>query len=209
MKRILLLALLASPLLAQESFHRAEQDREIRYWLLEPSTHQFHFTHDLTISEPGKKTAESFLRKGSTAAPDVKMTDLDSGKPLPAHFDEKRQALVGNLDHPIEPGRSARVRVEETYTDPAGYTLENGELVWKRTLGRPLNFVTLPPGWMLTSVNTPATITLDSEGRIQMRFVNTRNDELSIVIRARKRTATVSPQAEEGVKTLLVPRSGG
>ena len=26
---------------AQESFHRAEQDREISYWLLEPSTHQF------------------------------------------------------------------------------------------------------------------------------------------------------------------------
>ena len=37
-----------------------------------------------------------------------------------------------------------RIRVEETYTDPIGYTLKNGELELTRTLGRPLNYVTLP-----------------------------------------------------------------
>jgi len=36
-------------------------------------------------------------------------------------------------------------------------------------------------------VNTPATISLDREGRIELRFVNVRNDELSIVIKARRR----------------------
>jgi hypothetical protein len=61
-----------------------------------------------------------------------------------------------------------------------------GELTWKRTLGRPLNYVT-PPGWMLTSVNTPATIALDEQGRVRLRFVNIRNDELSIAIKARRR----------------------
>jgi len=42
MKRIVsaCLLLLAAVMLAQDgSFHRAEQDREISYWLLEPSTH--------------------------------------------------------------------------------------------------------------------------------------------------------------------------
>ena len=67
------------------------------------------------------------------------------------------------------------------------YTIADGELVWKRTLRRPLNFVTLPAGWKLTSVNTPAVISLDDQGRIQLRFANPRNDELSIVIKARRR----------------------
>lgn len=188
MKRMLLIALLPCSLLAQqEGFHRAEQDRSIRYWLLDPATHQFRISHDLTISKPGKATAESFVRKGSEVSAGTKMTDLDTGKPLPVHFDEKQAAVVGDLEHPVAEGKSTRVRVEETYTDPVGYTIDNGELVWSRTLGRPLNYVTLPAGWRLTSVNTPATIALDSEGRIQMRFVNTRNGDLAIVIKARKR----------------------
>jgi hypothetical protein len=82
--------------------------------------------------------------------------------------------------------------VQETYTDPAGYTLEGPDLVWKRTLGRPLNYVTLPAGWMLISVNTPAVISLDDDGRIKLRFTNIRNDELSIVIKARRRPAKVT-----------------
>ena len=43
---------------------------------------------------------------------------------------------------------------------------------------------------MLTSVNTPAIISLDAEGRVRMRFTNVRNDELSVVIRAKP----ISPQ---------------
>ena len=48
------------------------------------------------------------------------------------------------------------------------------ELVWTRTLGRPLNFVTLPDGWMLTSVSVPAVITTDAKGRVMLRFTNIR-----------------------------------
>lgn len=203
MKRALLAIALALPLLAQESVHRAEQDREIRYWLLEPDSHQFRISHDFTVTRVGQKSVHSFVRKGSVVSPDAKMIDLDTGKPLPTHtvagkdvnalgyyptpVDPDSVAVQGDLASEVAAGRSARIRVEETYTDPAGYFQQDGELTWKRTLGRPLNFVTLPAGWMLTSVNTPAVITLDDQGRITMRFVNTRNDELSIVIKARKR----------------------
>lgn len=205
MKRIALLCfLLALPLAAQDgSFHRAEQDREISYWLLDPATHQFHISHDFTVTRTGQASVHSFVRKGSVVAPDAKMIDLDTGHALKTHtVSGKEVNALGYYEHPVEPdsvavqgdleqpvaaGRSTRVRVEETYTDPVGYTVENGELTWKRTLGRPLNFVTLPAGWKLVSVNTPATISLDAEGRIRMRFVNTRNDELSIVIKARRR----------------------
>jgi hypothetical protein len=201
---ILLLAFFPLALSAQtESFHRAEQDREITYWLLDPASHQFRFSHDLTVTRVGQKSVHSFVRKGSAVSPDSRMTDLDTGKPLktytvtgkqvntlgyyPEPADPDSVVVQGDLDHPVGEGQSARVRVEETYTDPVGYVVKDGELVWTRTLGRPLNFVALPPGWMLTSVNTPAVISLDSEGRVVLRFTNTRNGDLAIVIKARKR----------------------
>lgn len=202
---VLVLALLPFSLVAQESFHRAEQDREIRYWLLDPGSHQFRISHDFTVTRAGQASVHSFVRKGSVVSPDARMIDLDTGKTLPTHTitgeesnalgyyldkaEPKSVVVQGDLEHPVAVGRSARIRVEETYTDPAGYSLTNGELLWKRTLGRPLNFVTLPAGWMLTSVNAPATVSLDEQGRIALRFINPRNDELAVVIRARRRPA--------------------
>lgn len=201
-----LIALLLLPLLlvmAQQSFHRAEQDREISYWLLDPATHQFRISHDFTVTRPGQKYVHSFVRKGSTVSPDAKMTDLDTGKPLktytvpgkevnalgyyPEPVDADSIAVQGDLQQPIGEGKSARIRVEETYADPDGYVLKDGELVWTRTLGRPLNYVALPAGWMLASVNTPVVISLDDQGRVMLRFTNTRNGELAVEIKARRR----------------------
>ena len=186
--------------------HRAEQDREISYWLLDPSTHQFRISHDFTVTRAGQKSVHSFVRKGSVVAPDAKMIDLDSGKVLETHTvagkdvnalgyyptptDPDSVVVQGDLGRAIAAGQSARIRVEETYTDPVGYTAQGGELTWKRTLGRPVNFVTLPAGWTLTSVNTPAVIAVDEKGRVTLRFTNIRNDELSVVIRARRKPAT-------------------
>ncbi|MDQ6803078.1 MAG: hypothetical protein M3041_19925, partial [Acidobacteriota bacterium] len=197
------LLLVPTLLVAQESFHRAEQDREISYWLLDPATHQFRISHDFTVTRAGQKSVHSFVRKGSLVSPDAKMIDLDTGKPLETHnvagkdvnalgyypskVEPDSVAVQGDLSDAVAEGRSKRIRVEETYTDPVGYALEGGELVWKRTLGRPLNYVTLPAGWLLSSVNTPAIISLDEEGRVKLRFANTRNDELSVTIKARKR----------------------
>src|SRR5262245_61120529 len=207
MKRCALLVMLVAAVVMaqQESFHRAEQDREITYWLLDPSTHQFRISHDFTVTRVGQKSVHSFVRKGSKVSPDAKMIDLDTGKPLktytvsgkdvnalgyyPENTDPESVVVQGDLDHAIGEGQSARIRVEETYTDAVGYTTKDDELTWTRTLGRPLNYVTLPSGWMLTSVNTPAVISLDDEGRIRLRFTNTRNGDLAIEIKAHRRPA--------------------
>src|SRR3989440_7801301 len=137
--RLVLLGLLCPTMLAlqDESFHRAEQDREISYWLLEPFTHQFRISHDFTVTRVGQKSVHSFIRKGSVVAPDAKMTDLDTGKPLktstvagkdvntlgyyPEPVDPDSVAVQGDLGRAIGEGQSARIRVEETYTDPVGY----------------------------------------------------------------------------------------
>jgi hypothetical protein len=204
-----LLLLLVLAALAGAQFHRAEQDREIRYWLLDPATHQFRISHDFTVTRKGQRSVHSFVRKGSTVAPDSKITNLDTGELLPTHLvtgkevnalgyyptptDDDSVVVQGDLPKPVGDTESVRVRVEETYTDPVGYVIEKGELVWSRTLGRPLNLVTLPDGWMLTGVNTPAVVTLDQQGRVTLRFTNIRNGDLDVTIRARKRQASEHP----------------
>ena len=196
-------ALLLIPTLALAQFHRADQDREIRYWLLDPSTHQFAISHDFTVDKAGQASVHSFVRAGSEVKPDSKITLLDTGEPLKTHivsgkdvnalgyYNQPQQpetvVVQGDLPHPIEKGQSVRVRVEETYTDPVGYKMDGKELVWTRTLGRPVNFVSLPDGWALTSVNTPATVTLDPQGRVTLRFTNTHPGDLAVTIKAKHR----------------------
>ena len=202
MRTAAVLLLTAAAAIAQFP-HRAAEDLEIRYWLLDPSGHQFRISHDFTIDRVGQRSVHSFVRKGSVVAPDSKMFNLDTGEPLHTHLvsgkdvnalgyypnptDPESVVVQGDLPKAIEKGESVRIRVEETYTDPVGYTLKDGELDWTRTLGRPLNFVTLPEGWMLTAVNTPAVITLDPQGRVTLRFTNTHPGQLNVSIRARKR----------------------
>ena len=201
---LVLLVPLAALAQDTDSFHRAAQDREISYWLLAPETHQFRISHDFNVSRPGQKYVHSFVRSGSVVSSGSRMFDLDRGVELKTytvkgsevnalHYYPNPTApdsvvVQGDLDHALGEGESVRIRVEETYTDPVGYTEKDGELVWTRTLGRPMNRVTLPAGWKLTSVNVPAVITLDGQGRVSLRFVNPRNDELNITIKAKKRS---------------------
>ncbi len=197
------LALVLFPTLLCAQFHRAEQDREIRYQLLDPATHQFRISHDFTITRVGQKSAHSFVRKGSTVNEDARMYNLDTGEPLPTRsvsgksvnalgyyptpVEDDSVAVQGDLPKAVGEGETVRIRCIESYTDPAGYYVKDGELVWSRTLGRPLNYVTLPAGWMLTRLNSPAVVTLDAEGRVTLRFTNIRNDNLAVTIAARKR----------------------
>jgi hypothetical protein len=191
------------PALCFGQFHRAEQDREIRYWLLDPSTHQFQISHDFNVDRVGQASVHSFVRQGSDVKPDSKITLLDTGESLHTHIVTGKQVnelgyypqpqapetvvVQGDLPRAIGKGESVRVRVEETYTDPVGYKMDGKELVWTRTVGRPVNFVSLPDGWILSGVNTPAVITLDAQGRVTLRFTNTHPGDLAVTIRGRRR----------------------
>ncbi len=199
MKRFMLLLL---PWLLAAQFHRAEQDRIIHYWLLEPDTHQFRISHDFTITRVGQKYVHSFVRTGSVVSKAI-VIDLNTGKQLetynvngksvnalgyyPNPTDPESVVVQADLDHALLAAESVRVRVIETYTDPIGYRMQGEGLVWDRTLGRPFDDVTLPAGWMLSSVSVPAIVSLDSEGRVMCRFTNTRNDEIHVVLKAKPR----------------------
>jgi hypothetical protein len=84
-------------------------------------------------------------------------------------------------------GSTVRLRMFETYTDPARYTVVNDELVWDRSFGRPANAVVLPAGWLLTNSSIPATVSTLPDGRVRLDFINPRPDDIAVLITARRR----------------------
>jgi hypothetical protein len=184
---------------------RARQDRDIVYFLQQPETHSFDLYHDYTESRPGTDKYLNVVRKGSRASnPSARI--LDTGPDLKAETLRGEDITRARLDigepvtpdsevvvirfPPVEKGHSIRLRISETYTDEKSYRLEGDELVFDRSFGRPRNAVVLPPGWSLTVSTIPATVSQTADGRIRLDFVNPRPEEIAVLIRARRRSAT-------------------
>jgi hypothetical protein len=183
---------------------RAHQDRDIVYFLQQPDTHSFDLYHDYTESRPGTDKYLNVVRKGSRASkPSAKI--LDTGETLKAETlrgDEITRAAL-DIGEPVtgdsevvvirfpavEKGRSLRLRISETYTDEKSYRLDGDALVFDRSFGRPRNAVVLPAGWYLTACAIPATVSQMPDGRIRLDFVNSRPDEIAVLIEARRRPA--------------------
>ncbi len=180
---------------------RAHQDREIVYFPNDPSTHSFSLYHDYTESRPGVGHYFNVVRAGSTVShpsavlldtgeslkvettsgAELKKRGLDAGEPVT----DTTEIVVISFP-PIKEGQSARLRITETYTDPNRYLLEGDELVWDRAFGRPRNTVVLPAGWTVVASSIPSTITQDPDGRQRLSFENNRNDDIQVLIRARR-----------------------
>ncbi len=180
---------------------RAHQDREIVYFPNDPSTHSFSLYHDYTESRPGVSHYFNIVRAGSTVS-NPSAVLLDTGEPLKVEAISGAELKKRGLDagEPVsdttqivvisfpvvKEGQSVRLRITETYTDPNRYTLDGDELVWDRAFGRPRNTVVLPAGWTVTASSTPGTVSQDADGRQRLYFENNRNDEIQVLIRARR-----------------------
>jgi hypothetical protein len=200
-----LISVFASPAGAQEGSrlaNRAAQDRDIVYLLQAPESHAFRLYHDYTESKEGIDKYVNVVRKGSSASNPSAIL-LDTGESLSTSTLKgeditKAKVDIGEEVRPdseavvvrfpaVKKGRSARIRITETYTDGKSYRLEGEELVFDRTFGRPRNAVVLPAGWYLTACSIPATISETPEGRIRVLFVNPRPDEIAVLLKARPR----------------------
>lgn len=181
---------------------RARQDREIVYFLQPPETHSFDLYHDVTIRDVGRSTYINVVRAGSKVSNPSALC-LDTGEPLKVETlkgDEITKAKI-DIGEPVKPdseaavvrfpgvtaGTTTRIRIRETYTDPARYRMEGDLLVWDRSFGRPRNAVILPAGYALVGSAFPARVSLTEDGRIRLDFDNPRNDEVRALIHARKR----------------------
>lgn len=181
---------------------RARQSREIVYYLNPPETHSFALTHDYTETRPGTSTYVNVVRAGSIVS-NPSARNLDTGEslkwelvrgeevrkvaPEATDLNAESQAVLFRF-RPVRAGESARLRIAETYTDPARYRLlPDGSLLWERSLGRAANVVVLPAGWILASSTMPCTVEQTADGRVRLEFLNPRPDELAVRIVARRR----------------------
>ena len=183
---------------------RAFQDREIVYFLKEPSTHSFSLYHDYTESREGTDKYLNVVRVGSTVS-DPSAKNLDTGEALKVETLKGEAITKAGIDigepvtpgsevvvirfPPVKKGQSVRLRIEETYTDPARYAVMDGVLLWNRNFGRPRNDVVLPAGWRVTTSSIPATVSMTEDGRVRLAFVNPRPDSIDVFVKARRSSA--------------------
>ena len=198
-------AILFAPLAAQAPARlaeRAAQTRDIVYFLRQPETHSFDLYHDYTESREGVDRYLNVVRAGSRVSnPGAYI--LDTGERLTTRILRGAEIThagltIGEAVAPatevvlitfpaVRKGESVRLRISETYTDSARYRVAGDTLVWDRSFGRPSNAVVLPAGWYLTHSSVPGTVSLHSDGRVRIDFVNPRLDEIQVLLLARRR----------------------
>ena len=93
------------------------------------------------------------------------------------------QVVVIRFDPPAQ-GKSRRLRIWETYTDPGRYLRVGNELIWDRHFGRPRNAIVLPPGWYLTTSAFPAVVSVTEDGRVRLDFHDDEGDGVDAFVKA-------------------------
>jgi hypothetical protein len=181
---------------------RAFENRDITYFLQQPSTHAFRLFHDYTEARPGVDRYLNVVRAGSSAS-DPEAFNLDTGERLRVEELRGEEITRRSIDigeevtpetevvviwfDPVREGASTRLRIWETYTDPGRYVVSGNELVWDRAFGRARNTVVLPEGWYLTANAIPGVVGETEDGRIRIRYINPRPDQIQVFVKGRRR----------------------
>jgi hypothetical protein len=116
---------------------------------------------------------------------DLKVVDLDTAKVLAPV--QRNGGTAVKLDVPIVNDRQcAHLRLTGTIADRS-YRLENGELVFTRTLHGLRNTVLLPEGWHVSSVSQAGTIGRTGQNRAFVALINLNaENQYTVTIRARR-----------------------
>lgn len=181
---------------------RAQQSRDIVYYLQQPETHSFRLYHDyeevregmdryLNIVRPGSKASDPSaeildtgekLKVETLRGADITARDIDIGEPIT----DATEVVVIWFD-PVPAGGSKLLRITETYTDPNRFIMYGDEFVWDRSFGRSRNTVVLPDGWYLTANAVPATVSTRDDGRVELVYSNDRPGNIDVFLKGRKR----------------------
>jgi hypothetical protein len=156
------------------------------YDLDAPETHRIRIDQRYTDYRKGDRAKLDTL--SYLLLQELKVIDLDTAAELTPV--KAGPATVVKLEVPIvDDKQSAHIKITGTFNDP-GYKVENGDLVFDRTLRGLRNTVQLPEGWEIASVSQSGTIGM-YRGRAFVAFVNiTAESSYNVKIRARQRVLT-------------------
>ena len=201
----------------------AGADDYTRYELLAPDGASFRIIYDVTATTPGARFYFNPIRKGSEAR-DESVLDLATGQPLRFEVVSGAQARKDGsenadletsyikvlLRHPVPEHGEVRIRIDKTYRDPKSYFRDGGEIVFDRPLGIRKNIVVLPAGFELDSLNVPAQVLEEPDGRIAVSFINPYPVAAPLVVRGRplpgdaERARPAPPEAPSPGKEVTV-----
>ena len=191
----ILAAIGATALAAQQT----EADEYTRYELLAPESAQFRIYYDVTATSPGARLFFNPIRKGSEAS-DEAVYDRMTGAALRftivdgaaaradgfAQADLDTKYIRVELPRAVPQGGEVRRRIDKTYRDPKSYYVDQGDLIFTRSLGIKRNAVVLPAGYEVIGCNVPSQVLVDPQGRIFVSFINAGPDAAPLTLRARK-----------------------
>lgn len=115
----------------------------------------------------------------------LKVVDLDTAKEL--KIDRRSDFATAALEVPITKDKqSAHLRMTGVIND-GSYRVENGDLVFQRTVRGLRNTIVLPAGYEVSAVSQSGTVGRTQDGRVFVAFVNLNNENsYRVTIRARK-----------------------
>jgi hypothetical protein len=158
-------------------------DIKTLYDLGAPDTHSIRVEQTYSDYRKGDKARLDSLEYLSLQ--DLKVVDLDTAKAFAPVKEGKAMAV--KLDVPIvDDKQSAHLRITGTLQD-ASYKLQNGDLVFERTLHGLRNTVLLPAGWEVAAISQSGTIGVN-QGRAFVALINLNGENnYHVTIHARKR----------------------
>ena len=158
-------------------------DIKTLYDLGDPEKHAIRV--DQTYSDYRKGDKAKLDSLDYLALGELKVIDLDTAKALdPVH---EGKATAVKLEVPIvDDKQSAHLKITGVLND-AGYKVQNGDLVFDRTLHGLRNTVLLPAGWEVAAVSQSGTVgTYQGRAFVSLINLNAENN-YHVTIRARKR----------------------
>ena len=195
----LVAAILARSGSATLSAQQTEADEYTRYELLAPETARFRISYHVSATTPGARLFFNPIRKGSEASDEavydrmtgasLRFTIVDGAIARTEGFalaDPETRYIRVELPRPVPQGGEVRLRIDKTYRDPQSYHVDQGDLVFTRSLGIRRNAIVLPAGYELIGCNVPSQVLTDPEGRIFVSFMNPGPDPAPLTLRARK-----------------------
>jgi hypothetical protein len=182
---LVLLTAVSQGMAAAQEFRQTQTDDYTRYELLDPSSHSFLITYDVSATTAGARYYFNAIRAG--AEEEVhSVRDLATGRELAWRVvdgEEARRTGMTNarasghyievtLARPVPEGGQGRVRIIKTYRDTASYFTDGQRIVFDRSLGIDRNAVVLPAGWEVVGANYPVQVAQEEDGRIRVSFMN-------------------------------------
>ena len=199
---------------------QTQADDYTRYELLDPSSSSFRIYYDVSATAEGSEYFFNGIRPGSEAVVHA-VYDLMTGRELAWEIVEGRSAreegfsnlraderyIKIRLARPVPAGGETRLRIDKTYKDPKSYTVEDGEILFSRSLGIKRNSVVLPMGYELIACNYPSQVMTQSDGRIKVSFMNRGPASVPYQVRARRLPYCFATEDSDSERTIRERRA--